>query len=115
MKRFICTVLVMSILLTGVWVICVNAATGQDVVDEARRWIGTPYGHSDGSGGPGSLVDCSGLTLQVYKKFGYSLEWSTYSQVQAGVAVPYTVGNYSNLQPGDLIFMNNTSHVGIYS
>jgi len=113
MKKVISMFLATLTLLSCFVVINVSAATGQDIVNEAKKWIGTKYGHSDGSGGPGTLVDCSGLVLQVYKKYGYNLTWSTSSQSKAGTQV-----NKSSLQLGDIVcFSNSTgsiSHVGIY-
>ena len=44
--------------------------SGEDVVREARRWSGVRY-RLGGESRRG--VDCSGFTMQVYKKFGLSL------------------------------------------
>ena len=104
--------------------ICITPLTtafgvsGSDIVNEARRWcdVYSPYQlGARGDGGPGSPVDCSGLTLQVYGKFGISLPHSVKDQATYGTRVAYTPGNYSALQPGDLLIMNNYGHCGIYS
>lgn len=104
--------------------ICITPLTtafgvsGSDIVNEARRWcdVYSPYQlGARGDGGPGSPVDCSGLTLQVYGKFGISLPHSVKDQATYGTRVSYTPGNYSILQPGDLLIMNNYGHCGIYS
>ena len=42
-----------------------QSATDQAVVDEARSWIGTPYGAYG--------ADCSGFTSQVFAPFGLYL------------------------------------------
>lgn len=131
MKRCISVVLVLSMVVSlfVTMPITVDAATGDDIVTEARKWLGTSYGHSKGDGGPGTSVDCSGLVLQVYKKFGYDLPWfvgdptkeTNYNQATCGTAVDnyITQGNYSNLKKGDLIIFHGHSgdawHIGIYS
>jgi cell wall-associated NlpC family hydrolase len=47
-----------------------SGQSGEEVVREARTWIGVRY-RLGGESRRG--VDCSGLTMQVYKKFGISL------------------------------------------
>ena len=83
----------------------------QDVVANAKKLLGTPYvwGGTSPSG-----FDCSGFTQYVMNLSGISLPRTTTEQ--------YKVGTYvakSDLQPGDLVFLQNTyragiSHVGIY-
>ncbi|ABS42267.1 C40 family peptidase [Clostridium botulinum] len=83
------------------------AATGQDIVNYAKQFLGTPYvwGGTDPSG-----FDCSGFVQYVYKnKAGINLSRSTYTQINEGTPV-----SQSNLQPGDLVFTDNLNHVGIY-
>lgn len=113
MKKITSLLLSIIMLLTCLNATMVSAVTGDEIVNEAHRWIGTPYGHSDGSGGPGTLVDCSGLTKQVYGKFGYSLIWYTEDQANAGTYV-----DKNSMQPGDLVCMSHSNgrigHVGIY-
>ena len=58
--------------------------------------------------------DCSGFVYYVYNSVGYSLARTCSSQAKSGVSVAK-----ADLQPGDLVFFNNTSdgsigHVGIY-
>ncbi len=78
-----------------------QTATDQAIVEEARSWIGTPYG-ADGA-------DCSGLTSLVYKEFGAYLPDSPASQ--------YYYGMPSYGEAGDLVFFDEhgygISHVGI--
>jgi cell wall-associated NlpC family hydrolase len=90
-----------------------GGATGQDVVAEARKYIGTPYK----LGGPEvckpyTTMDCSCLTLTPYKKFGISLPDDPVKQYNYGRKV-------SSPAPGDLVFFNENgngiSHAGIYS
>lgn len=88
------------------------AVSGQDIVDYAKQFLGTDYvwGGNDLKNG----VDCSGLTQQVYKKFGLSLPRVTYDQVGVGKGI-----KMNGLQAGDLIFFDfggrsGPDHVGIY-
>ena len=87
-----------------------SGVTGNDIVAYAQQFLGCRYVY--GAAGPSSF-DCSGLTMYVYKHFGYSLSHS--SRVQATQGVPVDI---NNLQPGDiLVFSNdgkNVGHVGIY-
>ncbi len=84
---------------------------GEDAVREARKWIGVRY-RLGGESRRG--VDCSGLTMQVYKKFGVSLPHWDDKQYRKGTQVPK-----GQEKPGDLVFFNehgrSVSHVGIYA
>ena len=86
-----------------------GGVTGADIVRETRTWLGVPYkyGGADRNG-----VDCSGLTMRVYEKFGISIPRTTSTQWGAGKQV-------SSPAPGDLVFFgsgpNNISSVGIYT
>lgn len=86
-------------------------SAGQEVANYALNFLGTPYvwGGTTPSG-----FDCSGFTKYVYQQFGYTLNRTAAQQLNNGYSV-------SNLEPGDLVFFNNTystsaaaSHVGIY-
>ncbi len=68
--------------------------------------LGDPYVY--GATGPGSF-DCSGLVQAAWAYAGVSIPRTTYEQVAALPAV-----STSNLQPGDLLFMDGDGHVGIY-
>ncbi len=81
------------------------------VIATAKQYIGVPYlwGGTTPSG-----FDCSGFTQYVFKQHGISLNRTTETQYQQGTYV-----SKGNLQPGDLVFFQNTykagiSHVGIY-
>lgn len=59
-------------------------------------------------GNSASAVDCSAFTQQFMAAYsGKSIPRTTYGQAAAGTQV-------SNPQPGDLVFFNNFSHVGVY-
>lgn len=60
-----------------------------------------------GAEGP-TTFDCSGLVCYVYAQCGIGLPRTTYSQVRVGRAVAP-----AELAPGDLIFFNGNSHVGM--
>lgn len=88
------------------------------IVDIANQYLGVRYVYG---GASPSGFDCSGFTMYVYKKAGYSLPHSATSQWQSGLGT--RVYSMSELQPGDLVFFNDParnagkacSHVGIYA
>jgi cell wall-associated NlpC family hydrolase len=86
---------------------------GEAIVQTASRFIGTPYRWGGNSRQDG--VDCSGLTLTVFRLNGLKLPRSSYAQYQKGRPVPRHA-----LKKGDLVFFDTkgggrVSHVGIYS
>jgi cell wall-associated NlpC family hydrolase len=85
-----------------------GTASGQAIADGARKYLGVPYvwGGTD----PKTGLDCSGLVQRVYKDLGIDVPRVTYDQVKTGTAVP----NIAAAKPGDLLFMRNVEHVGIY-
>ncbi|MGV2928174.1 NlpC/P60 family protein [Macrococcus capreoli] len=52
-------------------------------------------------------VDCSSFAQQVLAALGKSIPRTTYAQIAAGQKV-------DTPQPGDLVFFNDASHVGVY-
>ncbi|NFN88825.1 NlpC/P60 family protein, partial [Clostridium sporogenes] len=103
---------VLSIFLAAFMALLLNvgnvkaAATGQDIVNYAKQFQGTPYATN---GTTPSGFDCSGFVQYVYRNAaGINLPRTTYDQINEGTAV-----SQSNLQPGDLVFPH-TGHVGIY-
>lgn len=83
------------------------AVTGQDIVDYAYQFLGRPYVW--GATGPDTF-DCSGLTSYVYRHCAnLEITRTTYTQINVGTPV-----EYNDMQPGDLVFMRNNEHVGIY-
>jgi uncharacterized protein YgiM (DUF1202 family) len=89
-----------------------SSPTGSALVNYAMRYQGYPYVWA--THGPASF-DCSGFTYWVVLNVtGKNIGWGTWTQVSAGTPV-----SKANLQPGDLVFFQNTytaglSHVGLY-
>lgn len=84
------------------------------IIDEARRWLGTPYRH--GGNGP-KVFDCTGFTKFIFKEFGFELGRTVPAQAANGREI---TGNLSDLQKGDiLIFASRPNkrrmgHAGIF-
>ena len=91
-----------------------NGVSGQDVVDEAKEYLGLPYVWGGTSKEKG--VDCSGFIQSVYKSLGYDLPRVSADQARAGTAV----NSMAEARPGDLIAWDNSSrnngadHIAIY-
>jgi peptidoglycan DL-endopeptidase CwlO len=73
----------------------------------ALRYLGVPYRW--GGASPGTGFDCSGLVMYVYAQLGIPLPHQAAAQYGYGVQVPI-----DQLEPGDLVFFDGLSHVGIY-
>ena len=86
-----------------------SGVSGSDIAAYAQQFVGCRYVY--GAAGPSSF-DCSGLTMYVYKHFGYSLSHSSKVQATQGKQVT------GDLQPGDILVFSNdgktVGHVGIY-
>jgi peptidoglycan DL-endopeptidase CwlO len=76
------------------------------VVRVALRYLGTPYRWA-GAGPAG--FDCSGFVMYVYGKVGVRLPHSSTMLWGQGHRV-----TRSHLEPGDIVFFNGLTHVGIY-
>jgi cell wall-associated NlpC family hydrolase len=88
----------------------VAGTTGQAVVDEAKKYLGTPYVW--GGTNPKTGLDCSGLVQLVYKNFGVDLPRVSYQQATEGKAVP----SLDQARPGDLLaFGSPVHHIAIYA
>ena len=88
-----------------------GTAAGNKIVATAKQYLGVPYkwGGTDPSG-----FDCSGFVYYVLRANGINV-----SRTQTAMYSEGTPVSKSNLQPGDLVFFQNTykaglSHVGIY-
>ncbi|MGW3153711.1 C40 family peptidase [Streptomyces sp. NPDC001089] len=73
----------------------------------ARAQVGDKY--VMGAEGPDAW-DCSALMQAAFARAGVKLPRVTYDQVHSGVEVPI-----DEVQPGDLVFYKDHSHVGLYS
>jgi cell wall-associated NlpC family hydrolase/SH3-like domain-containing protein len=89
-----------------------GSRTGNSIVDYAMQYLGYPYVWA--THGPSSF-DCSGFTYWVIlNTLGVNISPGTSAQINHGTPV-----SRNSLQPGDLVFFQNTytwglSHVGIY-
>lgn len=82
-----------------------------ELIEYAQQYIGCPYVY--GGSGPDEF-DCSGFTMYVFEKYGYSLSHSARAQFASGTEI-----SKAELIPGDLVFFSNyettwIGHVGIY-
>lgn len=81
-----------------------------DLCQYAKEFIGNPYVWGGTSLTKGA--DCSGFTLSIFKKYGFSLPHSAAAQSKLGTKV-----SLSEAKAGDLVFYSNGSrvnHVAIY-
>jgi cell wall-associated NlpC family hydrolase len=76
------------------------------VVAIALRYLGTPYRWA---GSSLSGFDCSGFVMYVYGRLGVGLPHNSAQLWSVGKPVAR-----KDLQPGDIVFFNGPSHVGIY-
>jgi cell wall-associated NlpC family hydrolase len=83
-----------------------SSGHGTQVAQIALAQQGKPYVWA--AAGPNDF-DCSGLVVYVFAQIGISLPHSSYSL--AGMGQPV---DRADLEPGDLVFFNGDSHVGIY-
>lgn len=77
-----------------------------DVVFHALDQVGKQYVW--GAAGPNNY-DCSGLILDAYRQVGISLPHNAAAQYNSTMRI-----SRDELQPGDLVFYNSLSHVGMY-
>lgn len=87
-----------------------SGVTGQDLVDAAERYVGTPYvwgGESLDEGG----FDCSGLVLRALTDLGVEgVPRVAREQQELGSRV----ASLDEAQPGDLLVFDGGSHIAIY-
>lgn len=86
---------------------------GQQIVDEAYTWLGTPYAYSRAD--KGVATDCSGMVLKVYEKIaGIKLPRNSAKQAEFCKSI-----KQKDVKIGDLVFFatgkseDKISHVGI--
>lgn len=96
---------------TGTTGTTTGSVSGNKIIDFAKQYLGVPYRWG---GASPSGFDCSGFVYYVFNNVGITLPRSLAQQQNMGVAVAK-----SDLQPGDVVYFQNTyaagiSHVGIY-
>jgi soluble lytic murein transglycosylase-like protein len=86
-----------------------SGVTGDQVVDAARKYLGTPYVF--GSTDPAKGLDCSALVQRAYQDLGVDLPRSSWQQAKAGTKVD----SLKDAKPGDILaFDSPVDHVAIY-
>ena len=86
-----------------------TGATGQAVVDQARKCLGIPY--LWGGTNPQQGLDCSGLVQLVFQNLGVSLPRTAAEQATQG----QPVASLADARPGDLLaFGSPVHHIAIY-
>ena len=91
-----------------------GSASGDAVVSEANKYLGTPYVW--GGSSPSTSFDCSGFVSWVINHSG----WDVGRLGAQGLCNICTPVSSANVKPGDLVFFTGTydtpgvSHVGIY-
>jgi hypothetical protein len=86
-----------------------GGVTGDDVVESAKKYLGTPYVF--GSTDPARGLDCSALVQRAYGDLGIQLPRLSGEQAKAG----QPVASLAQARPGDILaFDSPVDHVGIY-
>jgi cell wall-associated NlpC family hydrolase len=83
----------------------VAAYSGLAVYNEAKRYLGVPYVFG---GASFNGIDCSGLVLRAFAKFGIHLPHSAMAQAARGVRIPI-----SQARRGDLVIIPG-QHIGFW-
>jgi cell wall-associated NlpC family hydrolase len=87
-----------------------TTVTGQDLVESAKKYLGTPYvwgGETLAEGG----LDCSGLVQLALADLGVTgVPRVARDQATLGQAVP----SLAQALPGDLVILSGGKHIGIY-
>ncbi len=113
----------MLISITSGMTITAQAATGSQIVETARKYIGKPY-VTPGSNPPYSF-DCSSFVWYVFKQHGITLSRSSMDYWNNADSFGYVVANNSvdKAEPGDVVswpksdgnISYNHGHVAIYT
>ena len=85
-----------------------GAATGNDVVAMAKKYIGVPYVW--GGTNPATGMDCSGFTQRVFKDLGIEIPRVVSDQMRQGTPV----ASLAEAKPGDLLVSFGGDHISIY-
>ena len=77
------------------------------VVNEAKKYLGSPYEFGANGDKPGQKMDCSRFVQNVMRKMGVAISRTTHTQKNEGTPV-----NINDMQPGDCIYYDG--HVVMY-
>lgn len=77
------------------------------VYQTALQYVGTPYVFG---GATPAGFDCSGFVMYVYAQYGISLQHSVPLEDAAGTPISEAAA-----EPGDLVVLDNESHIGFYA
>ncbi|BCW65840.1 hypothetical protein NicSoilB4_06030 [Arthrobacter sp. NicSoilB4] len=94
--------------LKGITAPAPGAATGNDVVAMAKKYIGVPYVW--GGTNPATGMDCSGFTQRVFKDLGIDIPRVVSDQMRQGTPV----ASLAEAKPGDLLVSFGGDHISIY-
>ena len=86
-----------------------SGVTGDQVVDAAKKYLGTPYAFGSTNAAKG--LDCSALVQKAYKDLGIDLPRTSGEQARVGTKVD----SMRDAKPGDILaFDKPVDHVAIY-
>jgi RHS repeat-associated protein len=98
----------------------VCGVTGQQIVDQAAKWNGTPYSHANPQQ-MGVRGDCSGTVKAIYSAVGVPLTLGSTKGPDGGISGAVGIRNSPSLsvttnpQPGDIAYWSKPYHVMIFA
>ena len=93
-----------------------DCVTGQQILDEAARWNGTPYSHAKAQ--CGAAGDCSGTVSAIYGNVGINIALGSMTSGSSaqGIYNSPSLSQTSNPQPGNIVYWSTPyNHVMIFA